>query len=567
MRTADEWLNALEQGDECPDLDQGIHHFSEARSQMVRCPYYGKQYPEDHVLDHYLRILTREGFGYSVKVCDVQKPTSLKIYCLSTTQVGMFQSSNRYTLPVFVNRAVDVPRPNLAAPFPPHLVHEQYPVLVRGDVDEMEDFNNANYMGRQRSVYKNAISAVKRGEDVKVREGAINKLDETLYVRAIARDDFLDNDPTTGTSWKIRQRIVQSSNPIVTAQINKEIHKITKRLIRDWKKIFVINNHRVLMVYASKMTQHEMRKLIFDLFELLGGEVDVISLCAGDDSLIGVLGDDGEIWFLEADCSHMDASEWEEAMEFNYRCYSRLGMSSYALFLLRRQDSGPRLYTHPEGVVIVSTPGGQPIKNTGSNATSIGNTLSAQAIVHNTMLLWNGDVRTLKQCYRNAATTLNFVVKVSCAPWSKRFPTFLKNVLTPAGFVLEPGIVVKMGKTLTDPRVACKDKDYVRAWRKMIHAMARCYRFYFVDLVVDAMLRYYERIGIASDVKVSLEHYLLKNVPSGPGGVYREYDIYERYHLTREDIDGCIKMIDSCNTPFVIFSHHVFDRLGAVAYG
>lgn len=559
------WFQAMQSGDECPDLAKGIHPFSQSDSMLTRCPYYGKVYPEEKLLSYYTNILQREGFSYIVKECDTQGPTCLKIYCLCSTQVPMFQSSNRYTLPVFVNRAVDVPRPNLLAVFPNTLVHNQWPKLIAADHEEKVEYCKGNYQGRQRSVYLRALQQIDAGED-NWKEGAINKLDETLFTRAIMRDDFLDNDPTQGTSWKIRQRIVQSSHPKVTAQITHEVDKITKRLIKDWEEPFIINGYRVLFIYASKMTQHQMTEMIFQLFERFGVDLDFISMCAGDDSLLAYQ-HDGQIWFLEADCSHMDASEWDAALEFNYRCYARLGMSRYALNLLRKQDSGPRLYTHAEGVVIVTPPAGIPIKNTGSNTTSIGNTLSAQAIVHETISTWNGRIADLKQTYINAATNLNFVVKVECAPWELRQPTFLKNILTTAGFVLECGLVVKMGKTLTNPVQVTGVKDYLLAWRHMIFAMAKCYRFYKVDLVVDAMLRYFERIGLPFHKPIRMEHYLMQNLPQGPGSVYTEFDIYERYQLTRAEVEDCIKMIDSVQVPFVIFSHPVFDRLGGVAYG
>lgn len=563
---ADRWFEAIQTGDEAPEVPTGLHHFTHTTSQCFRCPYFGKAYPEDKSLNHYLQILTREGFAYTVKECDTMGPTSLKIYIYNTTQVAMFQSSNRQTLPVFVNRAVDVPRPNLNPIFPPVMLHRRWPKLVKYDCHEVRSYCQKEYMGRQRTTYLKALDDLERGQE-KWMEGAINKLDETLYIRSIVRDDFLDNDPTQGTSWKIRQRIVQSSHPKVSSQINIEIDKITKRLIKDWAEPFLVNGIRVKLVYASKMTQHQLTKLFFELLERIGIDFEFLSLCAGDDSLAAYIYN-GVIYFLEGDCSHMDASQWRQAMEHNYAYYDQLGMSDYALQLLYAQDSGPRLYTLNGYVVIVLPPNGQPIKNTGSGATSLGNTINAQAIIVRTLQIWNGDPSILKVTYEAAATQLNFVVKAFCAPWEERVPTFLKNLFTSEGFVLEPGICVKMGKILSDPCIITKTKDYKLAWRKMVYALSRCYRFYKVDLVVDAILRYYERTGIECDVKVNLEHYLLRDaIPGQKGGVYQKYDIYERYGLTRDDIDDCIRLIDRANNPFVMFSHPVFDRLGAIAYG
>ena len=483
------------------------------------------------------------------------------IFWFMATNAPFSQTRFRDTLPVFYYRVVlrGISNRNPIFPTIPLLLHQQYDPMAGHDLNELVEYLDKNFSGFQKQNYLRNLTELESGHDW-WSEGAINKMDEVVFVNFADRA-WIDFDDNVVQHWKLKPRIVQSSHPKVTCQVIKFVNKACARLLFDWEEPFMISGRRVKFFFATKVSQHELQDMIKAALETY----DYIVFVSGDDTLIFVMCE-GQWWCLESDASHFDASQRAEAMEHLYMYLATLGMPKYVLDLFRRQDSCPRWYSYDYEQFYISA---GLAKTTGSCTTSIGNSINI-AIVAYLAFLNCGNALDLLNRYKAAAVQCGYVVKAFYAPWDERCPTFLKNLVLPGGdLVVEPGMVSRFCKVLTDPRTIYRTKDITLACRYTAYSFAQGIQFFHRELVMDVWMRMLFRIGLKNSVRVKTDSYMIENMRSDLKGTVRHsYDVYaERYQCTRSEIDSCVKLLDSVDQICSVISHPVLLKMGIIAYG
>lgn len=485
------------------------------------------------------------------------------IYWFMPTTAPFSQTCFRDTLPVYYLRVVlaTVTNPNPVFPNQTMLLHRHYHTFPIEDNSELLPWVRRKYRGFKVKVYERALKELDDGLDW-WSEGAINKMDEVLFLWYADRGLFCIDDAQPQIN-KLKPRIVQSSHPRVTARVLKAVEKACKNLLNDWEESFQIGSFTVKFNFVTKMSQHDLERLLQHNL----ATYDTFVFVSGDDTAIFIQVN-GTWYVLESDASHMDASQKKPAMKHVYLYLLALGIPPELVNLFKQQDSVPRWYSY-DGTQYYVRPSDKYCKTTGSVTTSLGNSINIAIVAWRAFQLCLDPLQFL-QYYRQAAVEFGFNVKAFYDSWTNRCPTFLKNLLVYPGYlVIEPGMLTRFNKTLTNPMPLFRTKDLKLALQKTAFSFASGIRFFHRDLLMDAWQRMLTRVGVPTNHVVKSDSYMINEMCGTALGEVRDLEhIYqERYGCSRQDVLDCIELIDSVQDVCSVLSHEVFTRIAIVAYG
>jgi len=253
----------------------------------------------------------------------------------------------------------------------------------------------------------------------------------------------------------------------------------------------------VTVTYGAGRTAEELSAW----FHLAIDRVGVHIIVAGDDSVV-VINDGSKLWFYEGDIRQNDHSVRKDALEFEWRVLLDAGCSEEDIALLRANASAPCTLALRNGNGEKIVLRRQAERNTGGVDTTVGNSLGvAGGWLH--VMAAARDIRNAAEVETLFAQTgLTLVLKLTSGHrqdlgLSLCPPSFLKGLWYPIHYAL-PGPIgpvatdtvfgkpevawvwapllsrlLKISKTLTDPRVTQRLQGEARATLTLHEALSR----------------------------------------------------------------------------------------------
>jgi hypothetical protein len=320
------------------------------------------------------------------------------------------------------------------------------------------------------------------------------------------------------------------------------------------------------------------------------GEVGFCILVCGDDSIVALCGTDDVVYF-EGDASMFDQSISFGPLKLEYHILVECGVPEEITKMLYQVASNtfevkPHVRDGDQSMFWLNREA-RPMRDTGGADTYVGNTIiMATAWFYVCCELSAGRWGDLKRDALNTITDLfsylGFDMKLQMTANENRM-TFLKGMWYPVQApVVEgkefgfkniwgplPSRILKMGKSLDDPRSMYHERDMLKAGAYFLSDVASSYStFLQVPLVRAFVRRYREESERAQHRKTKLSYY-----SANSSGQFTHINlddaalscVCERYNVTREDILLTESLIES-SSAFTFLSSPVFINAAHVDY-
>jgi len=400
------------------------------------------------------------------------------------------------------------------------------------------------------------------------------KTDELLFQRDGALRDCL------------KPRALSNLSPILQARAGPEILEATRRLHAIWDWDMTTPARRavspygpegrvswaIYIVFGSDATD----KLLTEWWErvTLLPPCTVVILVAGDDVLVVVINPSGSIDITEADFTMFDQSQSTGPLRHEARALTYLGVTPEVTRLLLASAAAPYIAKDRDGYSLRILHAERPMRVTGGPNTTIGNSIvaadawaEAMAVIVNQTTPPFDTASMTKQLGQ-----LGFRIKIKAVP-NINHATFLKGMWYPVGprdmWGPLPSRILKVGKSLTDPRAIYRTRDLNAAGRLFLADMAHCYgQFVQVPLLAEFVAALGAACGQPTGRRIEQDAPWKVRAAYGrsPGKVTDESFVLLRYGFSEGDLEE-MKEIVARATPFSFLSHPGFETLARVDYG
>lgn len=286
---------------------------------------------------------------------------------------------------------------------------------------------------------------------------------------------------------RMKPRAIANVGPHAQALLGPEVYGTSRRLKKDWSVIPTRYEtgkgwSRIWISWGSTSTDMSLTLWMQEVLHSQSNNVYV--LVAGDDSLVAT-NHEGLITFYESDVSMIDQSLSRGPLQFEYRIMRRKGASREVVNqLYKLAHSTYKMHGRRGGTISVDR-SERPTRDTGGADTTQGNSsVMIGAWIHHFRI---HEPDTTSEAIVETMRTLGLKLKIRTTT-NPELCSFLKGkwYRTHVGLVWGPlpSRVLKMGKTLQNPCVSYRTRDYPTACLKHMEAVADSYRpFMRVPLV------------------------------------------------------------------------------------
>jgi len=365
----------------------------------------------------------------------------------------------------------------------------------------------------------------------------------------------------------LKPRAIVNVSPLLQAATGPHILGATKRLKKQWSWKFKARQHErpvaagpwsVYITYGGAATDLKLTRWMSRVLLMSPHEAAV--LVAGDDSLVAVCHGDGSIEFFEGDFRMYDQSQSRGPLKKGLRDYKRLGIPSEVTKLIKSTYTAKYVFHSRysgKGSIVHED---RWLRATGGGDTSLGNT-------DTTATSWCFALEDIEHvAERFLALGLSIKLRRSFDPLNV---TFLKGKWYPTGSGLVwgflPSRILKIGKSLRDPRVLYKTKDLQQATACFASDLAHSFVGFLQIPLIRAFVRRYRihplRINLLQelDVQVATTGAFSQCIVSDWSSLVVRYD------ASWEDFEEIEEMIDQSSI-FTFLEHPLFVELARIDY-
>jgi len=422
--------------------------------------------------------------------------------------------------------------------------------------------------------------------DHEVTENTVRlKSDELLYQRDGAGLPML------------KPRAIIDVSTVLQARAGPEIVDLTRRLHLVWGWPSQCDPFPVwtcerdgfttacFVTWASDATDDLLTRW-YDLADQLSGyDCKISVLVAGDDLLVHIVHRSMKARQIEGDASVWDQSQSVGPLLYEMRGMAQLGASEELRQLLYANFAATYVVRYrKDGRKAKIRHFHRPMRTTGGAETSWGNSynmggVSAQVLYELVQAdaLMSANEMVISKLY------LKYGVRMKLKfPHGIENATFLKGTWYPCESTFRvaqrlnsftdrvwgplPSRFLKMGKSLTDPRVTYRTKDYEQALRWHMGDIAVAYSGFIQVPLVRAFVDRYSQYASGRDVSVFADHQVTPTHRHRHATITSMQPVIERYGLPLEDWLSMESQIGLSN-PCTFLSHPGYETLARVDYG
>jgi len=194
------------------------------------------------------------------------------------------------------------------------------------------------------------------------RVNVMVKTDEMLFKR--------DSD-----RYVMKPRCIANIDPLIQVAVGPEIYAATEVLKTIWSfdlKFFELRGYQCCITYAGAATDEDLTRW-YNQVEAIKFHKFIAIIVSGDDSLV-IVNDGLSYRIIEADASMFDQSQSYGPLSFEYSCLRLLGVSAYAIDLIRKVSYLPYCaFSRKTDHKVMISRKERPMRDTGGADTSIGN--------------------------------------------------------------------------------------------------------------------------------------------------------------------------------------------------
>lgn len=299
-----------------------------------------------------------------------------------------------------------------------------------------------------------------------------------------------------GDLCQLKPRVIINVAPEVQVLVGPVIYEVQRRLKKIWSKTPPLHEYkgfRYSIAYAGAMTDADLTEWL--QYVLDGPTNSFWIIVSGDDSLV-VFKHGHLLTCFEGDAAMYDQSESWGPLWFAHERQAQFGMDSRTIQLLRTLAGNKyKIETKDRLSVTFLDKRQRPMRDTGGSDTSLGNSMvmgySWMYVVFKMIDANQFDVDVVKRHF----SFLGFKMKLQQLQLEDA--TFLKGMWyhTTAGLYWGPlpSRVLKMGKSLVDPRQIYRTKDFTKASAQFASDVCQSYKNFirvpFVDAFIDNFMK------------------------------------------------------------------------------
>lgn len=427
-----------------------------------------------------------------------------------------------------------------------------YPPIIREEEEEgwLEHMDNSKKKKYQIEVQK-------------IRENGPDKLMRSLKTAKlqVKTDEWLIKSGPLG----LKPRAIVNIDPSVQAMIGPEIYAATQRLKALWDPRNPYRHPDYSFTFAFGSSANDEDLTMWLKYTLSDPERWHI-IVAGDDMLVlnhkfGFYG--------EGDASMYDQSQGEGPIRYEYKLLRILGVSESACQLGYEVCCANYVgYSGmKDGALVVEVDkGGKPLRCSGHVDTTIGNGL-IMAVATFSAIRWGG---TEPQAIMDRYSDLGFEIKFKVLPhWGE--VTFLKGMWYLTELCEETGTeyywgplpsrILKVGKSLKDPRTLYCDRDFHSAANKFLGDVATGYSFFIEVPILRAFVKNFSTRGGGKTLMEldPSQKYKIQAAAKQKPKITDCTAICIRYDISEEDIRSLEEMYPT--KPFSFLQHPLLEKL------
>jgi hypothetical protein len=370
-------------------------------------------------------------------------------------------------------------------------------------------------------------------------------------------DELLIKGENGGISLK--PRAIVNINPLIQVIIGPEIYEATERLKKLWNLHTPFISGGFSFAFGSSGTDKQLTLWLQwtltrpDLWHII---------VAGDDML---LINHYLRMYIEGDASMFDQSQARGPLLLEHQLLRRLGVSEYAIDVSLSASAANYVgYSgDKDGNLVVSIDKhGEANRASGHCDTTIGNSIVMALASRYAIMTGGDDLPAIHHAFAHLG------LKMKLKPYRSFFEvTFLKGMWYPThsdlGFYWGPlpSRILKVGKSLRDPRMIYKTKDFEQAAKWFLGDVARGYSAFLEVPVLRAFVHKHAKNSHGKsleDLDPRIRYKVNASEDAKPQIASLEY-FCERYSTTPEELDELEALYP--DAPFNFVQHPLLEKL------
>lgn len=397
--------------------------------------------------------------------------------------------------------------------------------------------------------------------------------------------------------YVLKPRIIANVDPKYQARMGPYVYRAKERFaecfhISNPALNIVDYNHGAIaptwfhMSTGGGMSDAQLSGWMFNVLNRVyvsPDETGFVILACGDDSLVAYCSPDAKIQFFEGDASMFDQSIGKGPLRWEHRFLFQLGLTNRMADSLFDMHSlpyhvRPGKHDHDQPLLVLSRIN-RLMRDTGSAQTYLGNTIVMLSSWYFVLREIQRSRKSWEKFHSDQSVDLiktkflklGFSMKMSTTD-NPLCVTFLKGMWYDVGDELcwgpLPSRILKMGKTLRDPRSMYCTSDYSTAGELYLSDVASSYSVFLQVPILRAFVKRFKLNHKAHHQEAEIPEYSTQASGNFSDIVTDEqlfHNLSLRYGIGPDDIRRVERLIERAQ-PFNFMRDPVFQRLATVDY-
>lgn len=376
---------------------------------------------------------------------------------------------------------------------------------------------------------------------------------------------FVKSDEALVTPLKMKTRAIANVHPAVQVFVGPVLYEAQKRFKEFCSMTpepFLYQGIHFYFSYAGSSTDSDLSNW-WEYVQNVSLYPACFIIVSGDDSIVVYRNLQGEE-IIEGDASMFDQSQSFGPLELEYRVLAHLGVGVDVIEILRKLTLNKyKLFTKEPSNRNYIDKTNRPMRDSGGSDTSLGNSIvNLQAWVY--VILSR---ETLNKSIHDTFLILGLEMKLKIhRNWDN--VSFLKGLWYPTYsgrfWAPLPSRILKIGKSLKDPRVTYKDPSLYSAAERCLNDLACCYSFYAQVPILRVFVTNFMK-GKCTNENMLSKYQIASSKDSKPP-LYNPISILSARYDVPESWFVDVELMFP-NRPFMFFEHPLFATFARVDYG